>query len=314
MSEKLLGKVIAGAALVGSALLMTPAPAPADEAPPPPDGQHRWDDDHRYGDHHDGYVLTNPRHVKPGHWVTIYEVCSRPQRAPWVWSKVTGKLVLRPFPRHKRPAAPSTPPTPQPTQPTAQPTAPPSPPTQPPGQPTAEPSPTIEPSPTDQVPGQPTTEPSPTDQVPGSPTPQPTLSEPGFPGEPGTPNEPGSPAEPGSPDEQALAGAIAMVPADGTGAGFAETAAHDRTKTHRWVYGTRFRVPHHTSPGHYVLKGSCGRGELIVIPVGAVRGGDGGSHSSSPTVLAASGTGVLAAASIGGLLLLRRRRRLDSMA
>ncbi|MBO4208846.1 hypothetical protein GSF22_22955 [Micromonospora echinofusca] len=82
------------------------------------------------------------------------------------------------------------------------------------------------------------------------------------------------------------------------------------------IYWTSFEVPGNTRPGHYELRGSCGRGELIVTPRGPVDGGDGGSlrtGTASETGLTAGGVGLLGAAAIGGLLLVRRRRTGDQV-
>ena len=62
-------------------------------------------------------------------------------------------------------------------------------------------------------------------------------------------------------------------------------------------------------PGTYRLKGSCGEGELVVLPKGPVNGGDGGmTRTSTDLGMAAGGAGMLGAAALGGLVLMRRRR------
>src|SRR3954452_20181159 len=87
MAKKFLGKVVAGAALGGAALLVgAPAAALADAGP-----SHDSDSNH---------VFTDPRWVKPGQRVTIGEVCSDEQKDPHVWSKATGKLKLHEVPSY----------------------------------------------------------------------------------------------------------------------------------------------------------------------------------------------------------------------
>ncbi|MEV4626271.1 hypothetical protein AB0J90_08270 [Micromonospora sp. NPDC049523] len=90
MSRNFLGKVVAGAALGGASLLVgTPGIASADPSPTATDA---------------GQMSTKPQWAKPGHEVTIVEVCDQPQESPWVWSELTGKLELNP--ERDRPAAP----------------------------------------------------------------------------------------------------------------------------------------------------------------------------------------------------------------
>ncbi|MCM0674054.1 hypothetical protein NCC78_04970 [Micromonospora phytophila] len=81
MANKMLGKVVAGAALGGASLLVfTPGIAFAD------------------GHHHDdeGKVYAKPHVVKAGDEVKLLEVCEEPQKHAYVWSKVTGKVKLKP--------------------------------------------------------------------------------------------------------------------------------------------------------------------------------------------------------------------------
>ncbi|MGI5215016.1 hypothetical protein [Plantactinospora sp. CA-290183] len=85
---------------------------------------------------------------------------------------------------------------------------------------------------------------------------------------------------------------------DGSGAGFA--------------YWTSIEIPGDAEPGHYPLKGSCGGGELIVLPNGGIEGGDGGATSGNSDNLAVGGVGLLGVAALGGLALLRGRRGDDS--
>ncbi|MER5702695.1 hypothetical protein ABT023_12225, partial [Micromonospora sp. NPDC002296] len=80
MANKMLGKVVAGAALGGASLLVfTPGIAFADGH----DGESR-----------DGKVYVKPHVVKAGDKVELLEICSEPQRNAFVWSKVTGKVKL----------------------------------------------------------------------------------------------------------------------------------------------------------------------------------------------------------------------------
>ena len=88
--------------------------------------------------------------------------------------------------------------------------------------------------------------------------------------------------------------------------GVKDGIAYDRKKDKKFVYWAVVRIPKHTEPGHYWLKGSCGYGKLIVAPNGWVDGGDGGTGTN--TGLAAGGATALAAAAVGGVALMRRRR------
>ncbi|NIL42387.1 hypothetical protein HCB17_15290, partial [Salinispora arenicola] len=81
MAKKLLGKVVAGAALGGASLLVcTPGIAVADD-------HHRKDE---------GKVFAKPHAVEAGHEVKLLEICPKPQEHAYVWSKVTGKVDLKP--------------------------------------------------------------------------------------------------------------------------------------------------------------------------------------------------------------------------
>ncbi|MFC6022360.1 hypothetical protein ACFP2T_40165 [Plantactinospora solaniradicis] len=84
MSSKLLGKVLAGAGLGAASLLIcTPGTALADGGGP----GHEYDK---------GHIYTEPKGVKPGHKFKIYLECEHPVRKPWVSSKITGKIWLKP--------------------------------------------------------------------------------------------------------------------------------------------------------------------------------------------------------------------------
>ncbi|QOC90606.1 hypothetical protein [Micromonospora craniellae] len=75
-----------------------------------------------------------------------------------------------------------------------------------------------------------------------------------------------------------------------------------------FVYYGEARVAKDAKPGTYELKGSCGVGELVVLPHGGVDGGDGGIATGTKGGLATAGAGMVGAATLGGLVLMRRRR------
>ncbi|MFG1715577.1 hypothetical protein [Micromonospora sp. NPDC049203] len=76
-----------------------------------------------------------------------------------------------------------------------------------------------------------------------------------------------------------------------------------------FVYYGEATVSHDARPGRYELRGSCGEGELVVLPRGGVDGGDGGMTTTGvDRNLATGGAGMIGAAALGGLVLLRRRR------
>ncbi|MFF0171439.1 hypothetical protein ACFYPU_00115, partial [Micromonospora profundi] len=82
MAKKMLGKVVAGAALGGASLLVfAPGIAFAD-------GHHDG------GKDHDGKVYAKPHVVKAGDEVKLLEICPDRQEHAFVWSKVTGKVKL----------------------------------------------------------------------------------------------------------------------------------------------------------------------------------------------------------------------------
>ncbi len=74
-----------------------------------------------------------------------------------------------------------------------------------------------------------------------------------------------------------------------------------------YVYYGEAMVDRNAKPGTYKLEGSCGEGELVVLPRGGVAGGDGGMNAGTNLGLAAGGAGLVGAAALGGLVLLRRR-------
>ncbi|GIJ24376.1 hypothetical protein [Micromonospora lutea] len=75
-----------------------------------------------------------------------------------------------------------------------------------------------------------------------------------------------------------------------------------------FVYYGEARVAQDAKPGTYELEGSCGTGELVVLPHGGVDGGDGGVATGADRGLAAAGASLVGAAALGGLVLMRRRR------
>ncbi|MEV4659871.1 hypothetical protein [Micromonospora sp. NPDC049301] len=84
MAKKMLGKVVAGAALGGASLLVfTPGIAFADGH-------------HDNGKDRDGKVHAKPHVVKAGDEVKLLEICPDRQEHAFVWSKVTGKVKLKP--------------------------------------------------------------------------------------------------------------------------------------------------------------------------------------------------------------------------
>ncbi|MFF0369723.1 hypothetical protein ACFYPS_20375, partial [Micromonospora sp. NPDC005087] len=88
----------------------------------------------------------------------------------------------------------------------------------------------------------------------------------------------------------------------------------DRDSKDRWenkrdfVYYGEAKVDKDARPGRYELKGSCGEGELVVLPRGGVDGGDGGASTGTDRGLATGGASLLGASALGGIVLMRRRR------
>ncbi|MET8309609.1 hypothetical protein [Micromonospora sp. NPDC005173] len=75
-----------------------------------------------------------------------------------------------------------------------------------------------------------------------------------------------------------------------------------------FVYYGEAKVDKDARPGRHELKGSCGEGELVVLPRGGVDGGDGGASTGTDRGLATGGASLLGAAALGGIVLMRRRR------
>ncbi|MET8089456.1 hypothetical protein ABZU52_04750, partial [Micromonospora sp. NPDC005220] len=82
----------------------------------------------------------------------------------------------------------------------------------------------------------------------------------------------------------------------------------DWDKKREFVYYGEAKVDRDAKPGRYELKGSCGEGELVVLPHGSVDGGDGGVSTGTDRGMATGGAGLLGAAALGGIVLMRRRR------
>jgi hypothetical protein len=82
----------------------------------------------------------------------------------------------------------------------------------------------------------------------------------------------------------------------------------------KFVYWKSVEIPQDAKPGHYELKGSCGEGELVILPTGSVDGGDGGAGGRTDIGLATGGASMLGAAALGGLVLMRRRRINETLA
>ncbi|MEU7610358.1 hypothetical protein AB0A90_13470, partial [Micromonospora sp. NPDC049204] len=83
MAKKMLGKVVAGAALGGASLLVF-APGIA------------YANGHDDGRDQDGKVYAKPHVVKAGEEIKLLEICPDRQEHAFVWSKVTGKVKLEP--------------------------------------------------------------------------------------------------------------------------------------------------------------------------------------------------------------------------
>lgn len=232
MNSRLLGRVMVGAVLGTLALLgHAPGAALADTGAP--------EEDQRTG-----RIQTEPKGVKAGQKFKIKLVCPDPVAKPWVSSKITGKVSLKPLVNERADAE--------------------------------------------------RTAPLPTD---GERT---TPLLPDLEGE-----QPGG--EPDQSDDLLgnleldldRAGVDAGAEANG-GAG-----AQDDASGTTYVGWATVRAK--TKAGHYLVQGSCGStGKIVVLPNGAVSGGDGGRTGADPGRTAA-GVGLLGMAMIGGVMLVRRR-------
>ncbi|TDC28963.1 hypothetical protein [Micromonospora sp. KC213] len=89
-----------------------------------------------------------------------------------------------------------------------------------------------------------------------------------------------------------------------------DAATEERGWKHKkdFVYYGEARVSPDAAPGRYELKGSCGEGELVVLPRGHVDGGDGGLTTGADGGMAVGGAGMIGAAALGGIVLMRRRQ------
>lgn len=312
MSKKFLGRVIAGAALGGTSLLVfAPAVALADSGhgtdggPPGPDETH-------HADTSGGHIVTPSGGVKPGGKVELLEICTAPQQYPFVWSEPTGKIKLKPKDPgsggqdHEQAASPQ--PSPTPSESPLPPSA---------AESSAVPEPTGPPMLATATPAQPgsaggatsgddstTSDSWSTDGGMGSAEQDSwygqegrTYDEPGVPPDTAGPMNPhGQQADKAQPKDTQAGG----VPSD-------EQSGMAYDGQHGYDYWATITIGEHTQPGHYDLKGSCAEGVLVVLPNGWVDGGDGGSTTGGNRALA-GGVGMLGAAALGGLVLMRPRR------
>ncbi|WP_431977107.1 hypothetical protein [Micromonospora haikouensis] len=94
--------------------------------------------------------------------------------------------------------------------------------------------------------------------------------------------------------------------------GYGEEKSWEHKKD--FVYYGEAEVAEDAAPGRYELKGSCAEGELVVLPRGHVEGGDGGAAGGTDRGLATTGASMMGAAALGGIVLMRRRRANGSLA
>lgn len=289
MATKFLGKVVAGAAVGGASLLIAPGIAIADGG---------------YGT--DGQIFTHPKGAKAGHEVTIIEICPEPQKHAWVWSKVTGKLDLKPkggadgekygseetYGSKEAYGSQDE---------------------------TGNGSYDKQKPPTES--GKPDKKHEEEDKV---------WKGPKTPSGENSAGRGASDMEPDAGDSWEKQGDNSQKPEKGTDRkeeqsgkkddksggknGYEEGGASDGHgaessdgESKKWVYATTVTIPWGTKPGRHEVKGSCAEGVLYVAPKGWIDGGDGGTTGTDPA-LAAGGAGMLGAAALGGILLLRRRR------
>ncbi|WKU08103.1 hypothetical protein [Micromonospora sp. HUAS LYJ1] len=360
MANKMLGKVVAGAALGGASLLVfTPGIAFADG--------------HHDGESRDGKVIAKPHVVKPGDEVKLIEICPEAQEHAFVWSKVTGKVKLKPAEGRgeehggwegdegkgedhgKGPdgqAPDDNGPKPQPPAEGGQPPAdggqPPADGGQPPadgGQPpadgqgggfmAADQGPDHGGKP-DEGKGKEHGKPDEgkgdehgkPDEGKGDEHGKPEEGkgdEHGKPeegkgeehGKPGAGEESGEHGKPGwdeESDEGDWQGHEGYGQDDEYGYGEDEEYGYGKDEggwEHKkdFVYYGEAKVSEDARPGRYELNGSCGEGELVVLPKGHVDGGDGGmTATSADRGMVAGGAGMIGAAALGGIVLMRRRR------
>ncbi|SCG44458.1 hypothetical protein [Micromonospora halophytica] len=324
MANKMLGKVVAGAALGGASLLVfTPGIAFADGAQPGGDSE--------------GKVIAKPHAVKPGETVKLLEICPTPQEHAYVWSKVTGKVKLKPVDADRgkdkggswggdrggswegdrggswgedkggswggdRGGKGENGKGSQPVPPAGD--------ARPPaggwGGGFA----------ADVAPGQDGKAHEEEQAESGREHGKQHWKGHEYGQEAGAEGERSwKGGERGSYGQDAEAGAEAW---QGHGAEYAEDATADaaaaeaeRGWEHKkdFVYYGEAQVAPDAAPGTYELKGSCGEGELVVLPRGPVDGGDGGmTTTSTDRGMALGGASMIGAAALGGIVLMRRRR------
>ncbi|MEU8373978.1 hypothetical protein AB0C22_12745 [Micromonospora sp. NPDC048894] len=334
MANKMLGKVVAGAALGGASLLVfTPGIAFADG--------------HHDGESRDGKVIAKPHVVKPGDEVKLIEICPEAQEHAFVWSEVTGKVKLKPEGRgedhgkgdehgkgeegkgedhgkgeegkgedhgkgeegkgedHGKGPDGKGPddngPKPQPPAEGGQPPA-------DGGQPPAD----------GRGGGFMAADQGPDhgdkgDEGKGEEHGKPG-EESGEHGKPGAEEEHGKPGYGEESDEDDWLGHDEYGQDEEYGYGKGEESDHGKDEggwEHKkdFVYYGEAEVSEHARPGRYELKGSCGEGELVVLPKGHVDGGDGGmTTTAADRSMAVGGAGMIGAAALGGIVLMRRRR------
>ncbi|MFY1588878.1 hypothetical protein ACN267_30805 [Micromonospora sp. WMMD734] len=343
MANKMLGKVVAGAALGGASLLVfTPGIAFADG--------------HHDGESRDGKVFAKPHVVKPGEEVKLIEICPEAQEHAFVWSKVTGKVKLRPADGrgeehggwkddegrgedhgkpeegkgegHGKPDEGKGPddngPKPQPPAEGGQPPA-------DGGQPpaggqgggfmAADQGPDHGGKPDEgkgDEHGKPDEGKGEEHGKPGEGKPDEGKPDEGKPDEHGKPGE-GKGEEHGKPGEESGEHGWDEESDEGDWQGHEGYGQEDEygygkdeggwEHKRDFVYYGEAKVSWDARPGRYELNGSCGEGELVVLPKGHVDGGDGGmTTTGADRGMVAGGAGMIGAAALGGIVLMRRRR------
>ncbi|MFV2102760.1 hypothetical protein [Micromonospora sp. LOL_024] len=289
MANKMLGKVVAGAALGGASLLVfAPGVAFADGHP----------------DADEGKVFAKPHAVKAGEEVRLVQLCPEPQDHPFVWSKITGKVELKPADEGGDRGG------------------------------RGEEGGTAESGRdwADNGGGKGRENGDAGEDWKGGDRPQPADSAGGGAadgGEDWKGEEHGQDAE-GAADrkdgrghkddwqghESENDGWTGEESENGGWSGEKRdwAAGEESGNGHRWehekdfVYYGEAHVAEDAEPGTYELDGSCGTGELVVLPHGGVDGGDGGVATGTDRGLATAGASLVGAAALGGLVLMRRRR------
>lgn len=269
MATKFLGKVVACAALGGASLLIAPGVAIADGG-------------YDHGRHdHEGKIFTHPKWAKAAREVTIVEICPEPQKHAWAWSKVTGKLSLKPKDDDAHSERGDRGSGYRQDEDEAN------------GSSDKKDAPPAAKGKTDKKPENGAK--GPEDQKgPGSKNDAGNGSHTPGGNEAGGKNQ--QKGEPSTPKQEYK-----------DEHGYSKNEGEEDSDDKKWVYAATVKLPWDVKPGHYEVKGSCGSGTLLVTPKGWVDGGDGGATGTDP-VLAAGGAGMLGAAALGGILLIRRRR------